>query len=673
MATEEVIGIGVELQLANLRKQLASIPGLTADQAKLMVAELSKAQKAAEKSAKQSIAATRKTAEDAARATQNAAADLRAAADDAGDSASQIGAGVGLISDQAAAALQVLSDLADGVKGIGTAAQASGLPLRTVAAAVGVAAAAVAAAAIAYRVATVEVNRINTARQAEAEIAASLVPAYRALEDAEAELAGAMGQLSEAGLRELSVRRAAQRAVLDYAAAQKEARKEAYETIIANEAWADSQRSLARGIAIVAAFSTGVGVEGAKKWAASIEGSLDAVTGWRSSVEDARAQLARLNVATQEQADVQSELVTVTLATEKATRAKTAADKAAEEAEKQRAEAIRAYVDGLAGAAATHREAIAALQAIAAGQREAGAGELERLAIARDAALAQVELEEGRAASAANNEAARVEAQRLAAAARVEIERTYQADVAALEKEATRKAAEETDKRIAFQRRLAASVASDLSAALGGFADLAGDTAAQLQQRLEEQGDQLTSAERRQLEEQLAARRKGALAAFRISQGAAIAAASVTAGLAALEAYQSAIATVPYPANLVVAPVSAAAVAVAGAARVAAIAAQPPPTFHTGLAPDEYSARLRVGEGVATSQAVAAVGGPEAMRDLNAGRAPAKERPLEVIFSLDGRPVESALYASRARGGALAQVGTRRAGKSSVYVVGNRG
>lgn len=672
MATEEVIGIGVELQLAELRKQLASIPGLTAGQAKLMVAELAKANKSAEKAAKASAEATRKAAAEAKAAVADSAGDLRSAADDAGDAASQLGAGVGLFSDQAAAALQVASDIADAFKGIGTAAQASGISLRAVGAAVGVAAVAIAAASIAYRAATLEIGRINAVREQEAEIAASLIPAYRDLEDAQDANARATGAITEAGLEELSVRRATQRAILDYANAQKEARKQAYETIIANEAWADSQRSLARGIAIVAAYSTGVGAAGARKWAAEIDAAFDAVTGWRSSIEDAQAELAKLNAATQEQADVQSEVARLTIATAKATAGKTAADKSAAEAEKQRAEAIKSYLDGLKEAATAHSEAIAALQDIAAGQRAAAASELERAAIARDAALEQVAAEEGRAQSAAATAEAALQAEQLAAAARLEIERAYQAEVAKLEEEATRKAQEEAAKRADATRKAAASVVGNVASALGQFSDLAGGAADALQRRLEEQGDQLSASERAQLEERLAARRKGALAAFRIAQGAAIAQASVTAGLAALDAFQSAMATVPYPANLVVAPVSAAAVGVAGAAQVAAIAAQPPPTFHTGLAPDEYTARLRVGEGVATSQAVAAVGGPEAMRDLNAGRA-TPERPLQVTVSMDGKPIESALYASRTRGGALSQIGPRRAGKSSIYVVGNRG
>lgn len=671
MATEEVIGIGVELQLADLRKQLASIPGLTADQAKLMTAELAKAAKASENAAKRAADATRKASAEAAKGAASAAQDFRSTSDDISDTAAQLGAGVGLISERAQAALQVFSDLGDGLKGIGTAAQASGLSLRAVGAAVGVAAVAIAAASVAYRVATLDVERLNQTRKVEAEIAASLLPAYRSLEDAQAANARATGALTEAGLGELSVRRATQRAILDYANAQKEARKQAYETIIANEAWANSQRSLARGLAIVAAYSTGLGAPAAREWAASIDAAFDSVTGWRSGIEDAKAELAKLNAATQEQADVQSEVARLTIATAKATAGKAAADKAAAEAEKQRAEAIKSYLDGLKEAATAHSEAIAALQDIAAGQRAARASELERAAIARDAALEQVALEEGRAKSAAASIDATYQAEQLAAAARLEIERTYQAEVAKLEEEATRKAREETDRRRDAQRKLAAGVVSDVASALGQFSDLAGGAADALQKRLEEQGDQLTASERKQLEERLAARRKGALAAFRIAQGAAIASASVTAALASLDAFQSAMATVPYPANLVVAPVSAAAVGLAGAAQVAAIAAQPPPTFHTGLAPDEYTARLRVGEGVATSQAVAAVGGPEAMRDLNAGRS-APERPMmQVTVSLDGRPIESALYASRTRGGALSRIGPRRAGKSSLYTVGN--
>ena len=57
-------------------------------------------------------------------------------------------------------------------------------------------------------------------RRLESEVAASLVPAERALVDAKLAEAVATGRLSEAGAAELTAREAARRAVLDYAAAQ---------------------------------------------------------------------------------------------------------------------------------------------------------------------------------------------------------------------------------------------------------------------------------------------------------------------------------------------------------------------------------------------------------------------------------------------------------------------
>ena len=104
----------------------------------------------------------------------------------------------------------------------------------------------------------------------------------------------------------------------------------------------------------------------------------------------------------------------------------------------------------------------------------------------------------------------------------------------------------------------------------------------------------------------------------------------------------------------------------AGAAEVASIEAQAPPVFHTGLAPDEYTAKLRQNEGVVTSQAVRSMGGPEAVRDLNAGRA-SDRGPLQVFMQLDGRTIETALYASQKRGGTMPQSGPARAGKSSLF------
>ena len=129
--------------------------------------------------------------------------------------------------------------------------------------------------------------------------------------------------------------------------------------------------------------------------------------------------------------------------------------------------------------------------------------------------------------------------------------------------------------------------------------------------KLSDQADTLTEAERKQLERRLAAQKKAATAGFRIQQAAEIAQATMGTIKGATEAFNSVFATVPYPANLILAPLTAGAVAAAGAAQVAAIASQAPPKFHigtsaatSGRSTGEFAAILQGGEGVVRTSAM---------------------------------------------------------------------
>jgi len=675
---DDVIGIGVELDLAGLRKDLASIPGLTADQAKLMVSELAKAQKAAEKAAKASVAATAAAAKKAGEEGKNAADDLRGAADDVGDSTQQLSKGVGLISETAAGALQTVGDLSDGIKGIATAAQASGISLRAVGAAVGLATIAIAAAAYAYHQAQKEVDDINALRKEEAAIAASLVPAYRALEDAQDKLAIATGALSAADGAALGIRRAGQRAILDYAAAQKDARREAYESVIANETWLASIKTLVTGLVVLGdatsiiattarAYAQGVSVgEIMDQDAASALASIEAMTGFQAAVDDARAALDRMDAAVGQQAGMQEQVVDATLAADKATRGKAAADKAAGEAAKLHADELKKLQDLMRSWGDIYTGSLSALDALTAAQRGSMATESERIELAHQSALATIFAEQEKLAAVTASGESTVAARQAVADATLAVEENYQTQVAKLQADATKKHTEELEKRRTDIQKIAVDSLASLASASATWADISAGMVGALQKRLEENGDHMTDAEKKQIKAQIEERKKGALIAFRISQQTAAAEAGVKAGLAALDAFQSAMAVVPYPANLIVAPVSAGIVALAGAAQVAQIEAQAPPTFHTGMAPDEYQAKLRQGEGVVTGQGVRTMGGPEAVRDVNAGRG-APGQPMQIYMSLDGRTVETALYASRKRGGVLSKTGTNRAGKSAIF------
>lgn len=106
------VELTVEANLAGLRKQLESIPGLTAEQAKAMASELNKSFKASERAAKQAADATKKAMDSAASSTGAAARQ----AGDLGDKFGKVGGDAGKL----AGALDMVGPgLGDAVRGIG--------------------------------------------------------------------------------------------------------------------------------------------------------------------------------------------------------------------------------------------------------------------------------------------------------------------------------------------------------------------------------------------------------------------------------------------------------------------------------------------------------------------------------------------------------------------------
>lgn len=150
-----------------------------------------------------------------------------------------------------------------------------------------------------------------------------------------------------------------------------------------------------------------------------------------------------------------------------------------------------------------------------------------------------------------------------------------------------------------------------------------------------------------------ASQAKTAMSAFRVHQGAAIAEAVITTIQASLAAYASMLTLGPI--GVALAPASAAATAAFGAAQVAAIAASPPPKFHSGYAPDEVAATLKRGEGVLSGQGVQAAGGADGVRALNAGHRGASGIS-SVVVRHDHRYFDAAIASNLRAGGTLAKV-----------------
>lgn len=160
---------------------------------------------------------------------------------------------------------------------------------------------------------------------------------------------------------------------------------------------------------------------------------------------------------------------------------------------------------------------------------------------------------------------------------------------------------------------VAANIADTFMSSVNTYANSLEQIARATSDRLSDEANNLTEAERAQLERRLEAQKKAATTGFRIQQAAEIAQATMSTVKGATEAFNSVFATVPYPANLVLAPITAGVVAAAGAAQVAAIASQAPPKFHVGSVgatsgesgSGEFLAVLQGGEGIVPRSAMA--------------------------------------------------------------------
>jgi transposase-like protein len=141
-------------------------------------------------------------------------------------------------------------------------------------------------------------------------------------------------------------------------------------------------------------------------------------------------------------------------------------------------------------------------------------------------------------------------------------------------------------------------------------------------------------AEKARLQEEAEAQKEAALEAFHTQKALAIAAASINTALAVINAF----ATAP---NIVMGAVMAVIAGAAGAVSIATIAAEQPPSFHSGgvlrasdlqgATMDSMMIRAKPGEGVLSTAGVAAAGGAEGVDALNAGRTMGRGTTVNVI------------------------------------------
>ena len=165
------------------------------------------------------------------------------------------------------------------------------------------------------------------------------------------------------------------------------------------------------------------------------------------------------------------------------------------------------------------------------------------------------------------------------------------------------------------------------STAAGESYDHQADTANKLREQLAAGDEWYTEAQKKELTDRIRSSEAAARRAFAIEKGAKLASATINTAAAVV----SALANPPGPPYSI--PQSIAA-GVAGGIQIAAIAGQQP-AFHTGYAPDEVpmSARILQNEvgGILTGQGQSAIGGPQAIRNANAGVNQAGGGPSYVV------------------------------------------
>ena len=526
------VDLTVAADLSALRKQLAEVPGLTADAAARMTSELNKSIKASERASKSAVAAS-KAAADQARATAQAAAEANARVADqvgaVGAASAKLRGSLSLLPGPLGEVAGLVNDLADAGEVAASSSAALVPALAAVAAVVG-------ALSLAYQGYAREQEQAAAQAELTRQINADLLPTINAIRDAQLDLAVATGTLTEVQARQQGAANAASDAVRATAASQREQRKALQETIDGNEALIGVVQSL---------DLFGIGA------ASGMVTLADSVLGLSDKAADARQSLGKLDQQLVTEAENQKTLRKVTQETTAAVDHRTRAMQAATKADTAAADAARlveeqerkilaqavAYIQGvreLEGIARSANEA--RLEGSAAVEAQL-ARELERIdEIAARQAEAAIN-----AGQQASIETARVEA-RLATEARY-----YEQldEMRAKDLEASRAAEEQL---LATRQQTAQASLSASAGLFGGISELAGAAA----------------------DMQVGTSKDAAMQLFGIQKAAALAQAAVNTALSVSQALVT-----PPP----IGPLQAAAALAAGLAQTAVIASTPPPSF----------------------------------------------------------------------------------------------
>lgn len=596
------VNLTVSADIGDLRRQLEQIPGITADQARLMVAELDRGYKRAEKAAASAAKATRASMKQAEEATKRAAE----AGKDLGDKFGSVGSGAGKLAgalDMLAPGLggigQGMADLAD----VGEVAAGS---LGELAAPALITLAAVAAVAVPV------IMHLEAAQAAEAEAARVMgtANAYARSElelqrTAALDLAVATGAMTDAQRTESDIRVQGAERLGTYLETLTETTQE---TLLAE----NKVRAIANTLGDLA--TAGLSVVGPLLLVAEAMGAqVPTVSDLMSKLTDYMGLTGKVAKAEQNAAAAH----TVATQAAKKTRdaqigAAVAKGKHTSATKDLRAELQKSAADKEADAAATmlQKDATdlgAEVERIMGEEFNRTATEAEKLQVRL---LSLQEATASLAAQGADVDTSRAQA-------------VLSAQIATAESDARVKAAEDTKKAQAAQLDADIEFYAKRAEIANGAADV---VAAYTQYRLDQQvlayedavaaqdslGKNASEAEKKRAADDVAEKRKQAMIGFMIDKAAKLTQALTATALATINAL-----SMPPAPNFVAAGLAAA----GGAVQVATIAAARP-SFHSGgmadFAPDEASAIVRRGEAVLSPAGRATIG-DDTIRAANAG------------------------------------------------------
>lgn len=565
-ASASTVSLTYKADIRDLVEKLKSVPGITEAEARKAAQNLDKSLKAIAKASQQTQAKA-KGASDGLKA-------LGEAGDRAGRDAQKLSGILGALSPELGALASGVSDAGDALDVLGSSGGALLGP-------VGAVGAAVAALGLAFVAVQGDIDRARAATEAIREVYRSTVPTARALEDAQIKLAASVGAITEAEAAQQAASLSAQRAVLDYADAQREQRKALDESIASSERYLEVTRGI---FAILPDSARAIAdqVNVARQAA-------DAVFGWSDSIQYSRQQIEALDAALVTEADNQGQLRAVTEQLTASTHDDTAARERRAEAVKRDLALQRQEVERQEELT----EARAELWAMAEPQLKSETVRVDAIVASLEAELDRIDelvaatgaLEAGEAARYASQ----VEAEQSLADLRADLAEELQAR--------QRRADEEALRAVEQRRDAYREAASVIAGSLGEIATaLEGAEGASEEQRA---------------------------AAFRAAKGIAYAQAVINTAQAVTAAL-----TLPPPLGAV----AAVTVGLAGAVQIAKIA-KTEPSYHQGgmvydMAPDEVRGpRMTGGEGVLTARGVRAVGGPSAVAAANEGRSASPAAP----------------------------------------------